>query len=112
MDGVASHFYSLSENRNKIANIKMMVKSLTDRIGFCFPRYFSVVLRLIPLQPQNSPFGFKQLRLLALHFAKNKNEKSLMPLKPTLSGYCFKKGFGNRHMVYAKIKAIGGGIMI
>ena len=56
-----------------------------DRIGFRFRRYFSVVLRLIPLQPQNSPFGLRQLRLLALHFAKNENEKSLMSLKPTLS---------------------------
>ena len=59
-----------------------------DRIGFRFRRYFSVVLRLIPLQPQNSPrrhSGFRQLRPLALHFAKNENEKSLMSLKPTLS---------------------------
>jgi hypothetical protein len=54
------------------------------RIGFRFRRYFYVILRLIPLQPQNSPFGFRQLRLLALHFAKNENEKSLMSLKPIL----------------------------
>lgn len=56
-----------------------------DRIGFHFRRYFSVVLSLLPLHPQNSPFGFRQLRLWALHFAKNENEKSLMSLKPTLS---------------------------
>ncbi|MDP3049129.1 MAG: hypothetical protein Q8N12_06840, partial [Thermodesulfovibrionales bacterium] len=57
------------------------MKGLISMIDFRLLRYFSVVLKLIPLQPQNSPFGFRQLRLLALHLAKNNNEKSLMPLK-------------------------------
>jgi len=46
---------------------------------------FSTVLKLIPLQPQNSPFGFKQLRLWPLHSLRTVTEKYLMPLKPILS---------------------------
>ncbi|MCG2708782.1 MAG: hypothetical protein L6246_00440 [Thermodesulfovibrionales bacterium] len=61
------------------------MKGLISKIDFRLLRYFSVVLKLIPLSRkhsgQNSPFGFRQLRLLALHLAKNNNEKSLMPLK-------------------------------
>jgi len=54
--------------------------------------------RLISLQPINSPFGFKQYRLLTLHFAKSSNEigqsRSLRILstagfwiKPVAAGY-------------------------
>jgi len=39
-----------------------MLRAVAKRL-FAFCRDFSVVLRPIPLHPQNSPYGFKQLRL-------------------------------------------------
>jgi len=55
---------------------------LQTGLAFAFCRYFSVVLRLIPLHPQNS------LRSDSCGcnapLAKNEDEKPLMPLNPIL----------------------------
>jgi len=53
-----------------ISNFKNFLNlPIKERLSFAHERFLDSS-KLAPLQPQNSPFGFKQLRLLTLRFAK------------------------------------------